>query len=144
MTFHHSSALDFAATWNEFAQLVTDYASKQQLPNTVAEALNEVHTVIHEIELCQHEGHAPDHHDIPWRVGYLVFCMYQVERVGVGDESVRSLVAHFLDEMGVSFPCALDIALVRIRALSQGEDIVHVDTCVLVPLMQRHLHSRAS
>lgn len=144
MTLHHQSQpMDFDAAWNEFAKLVNDYATKQTLPGTVAAALDEVLSVISEIEMCQHEGHAPDHHDIPWRVGYLVFCMHHVERVGLHDGSVRSLVTQFLDDMGVSFACALEIALVRLRSLNNGEDIVHVDTRVLVPLMKRHLHHRS-
>ena len=144
MAFHpQSQSMDFDAAWREFTQLVEDYATQQPLPGTVAAALAEVHAVINEIELCQLEGHAPDHHDIPWRIGYLVFCMHQVERVGLCDGSARQLVAQFLDAMGVPFDGALEIALVRLRSLCSGEDIVHVDTRVLVPLMKRHLHRRS-
>ena len=144
MPFSHSSSqpLESHAAWAEFAQLVTAYATRQTLPQTVPAALDEVHAVMYEIDLSRHEGHAPDHHDIAWRIGYLVLCMHQVERVGDADGSARALVAHFLDEMGVSFACALDIALVRLRSLYKGEDMVQVDTRVLVPLMKRHLHHR--
>lgn len=145
MAFHHqhSQPMDFDTALREFSQLVEDYATKLTLPSTVTAALNEVHAVINEIELCQLEGHAPDHHDIPWRVGYLMFCLHQVERVGLCDGSARMLVAQFLDAMGVPFDGALEIALVRLRSLCSGEDIVHVDTRVLVPLMKQHLHRRS-
>jgi hypothetical protein len=139
----HCQLIDFGAAWNEFSQLVNDYAAKQALPDTIAAALEEVRLVMSEIELCQLEGYAPDHQDIPWRVGYLVFCMHQVERVGLRDGSARTLVTQFLNNMGVPFACALEIALVRLRSLNSGEDIVHVDTHVLVPLMKRHLAHRS-
>jgi hypothetical protein len=139
----HSQPMNFDAALREFSQLVEDYATKQVLPDTVPAALDEVHLVMSEIELCQLEGHAPDHHDIPWRVGYLVFCMYQAERVGLRDGSARALVTQFLDDMGVSFDCAIEIALVRLRSLNNGEDILPIDTRVLVPLMKRHLTHRS-
>ena len=56
---------------------------------------------------------------------------------------LRALVIKFLDNMGIPFACALEIALVRLRSLNNGEDIVHVDTHVLVPLMKRHLVHRS-
>ena len=66
MTFHHQpQPMDFDAALGEFSQLVEDYATKQTLPGTVGTALDEVHSVINEIEQCQLEGHAPDHHNIP-------------------------------------------------------------------------------
>lgn len=139
----HPQSMDFDAIWDEFAQLVNDYATKQELPGTVAAALDEVHAVVSEIEMCQGEGHTPDHHDIPWRVGYLVFCMHQVERVGLCDGSIRAFVTQFLNDMGISFACAVEIALVRLRSLNNGEEIMHVDTCVLVPLMKQHLAHRS-
>ncbi len=145
MTFlhYHSQPMDVDAALREFSQLVEEYATKQTLPATVPAAFDEVHLVMREIELCQLEGHAPDHHDIPWRVGYLMFCMHQVERVGLRDGSARALVTRFLDTMGVSLDCALEIALVRLRSLNNGEDILHVDARVLVPLMKRHLAHRS-
>jgi hypothetical protein len=66
-----------------------------------------------------------------------------VERVGLCDGSARALVAQFLADLGVPFDGALEIALVRLRSLNNGEDIVHVDTRVLVPLMKQHLHRRS-
>ncbi len=141
MTLHHqhTQPTDFDTTFDEFCQLIDDYATKQVLPNTVGAALDEVRRVINEIELCQHEGHTPDHHDIPWRVGYLVFCMHLVERAGLCDGSARLLVAQFIDHMGVSLAGAIDIALVRLRCLNRGDDMVYVDTSMLVPLMKRDL-----
>ncbi len=139
----HSQPMNFNAALHEFSLLVEDYATKQVLPDTVPAALDEVHLVMSEIELCQLEGRAPDYHDIPWRIGYLVFCMRQVERVGLRDGSARALVTQFLDDMGISFDCALEIALVRLRSLNNGEDILHIDTHVLVPLMKRHLAHRS-
>ncbi|HEU5373929.1 MAG TPA: hypothetical protein VFV38_00675 [Ktedonobacteraceae bacterium] len=139
----HPQPLTLETAWHEFSKLVNEYATKQVLPGTAPAALDEVRLVMSEIESCQLEGHAPDHHDIPWRIGYLVFCMHQVERVGISDGSARWLVAEFLDEMGISFDCALEIALVRLRFLHKGEDILYVDTCVLVPLMKQHLAHRS-
>ena len=75
--------------------------------------LDEVHSVMKEIEMCQLEGHMLDHHDIPWRVGYLVFCMHHVERVNQRDHSARLLVTQFLDDMGVSLACALEVTSPR-------------------------------
>jgi hypothetical protein len=143
LTLHHSEPLDLNAAFRELSQLVEVYATKQTLPSTVAAAFDEVHSMMKEIEMCQLEGHMLDHHDIPWRVGYLVFCMHHVERVNQRDQSARLLVTQFLDDMGVSLACALEIALVRLRSLNKGEDIVHVDTHVLVPIMKRHLAHRA-
>jgi hypothetical protein len=138
-----SQPTDFDAASHEFSLLIDAYATKQVLPGTVVAALNEVRSVMNEIEMCQREGHAPDHHDIPWRIAYLVFCMYQVERVGLRDHSARVLVTQFLDHMGISPACAVEIALVRLRSLNTGKDIVHVDIHVLVPIMKRFLHHRS-
>lgn len=139
----HPQPMNFDAALGEFFQLVEEYATKQVLPDTVLTALDEVYLVMSEIELCQFEGHAPDHHDIPWRIGYLVLCVRQAERVGLREGFARTLVTWFLDEMGISFDCALEIALVRLRSLNTGEDMLSVDTHVLVPLMKRHLAYRS-
>jgi hypothetical protein len=143
LTLPHSEPLDLNAAFRELSQFVEVYATKQTLPSTVVAAFDEVHSMMKEIEMCQLEGHMLDHHDIPWRVAYLVFCMHHVERVNLRDQSARLLVTQFLDDMGVSLACALEIALVRLRSLNKGEDIVHVDTHVLVPIMKRYLAHRA-
>ena len=143
---HHQQThvTDFDTVFHEFAQLVDVYATQQRLPTTMAAALNEVHAVMEEIELYHYEGHTPVHHDIVWRIGYLVFCLHLVERCDPPhDGAARSLVTRFLDQMGVSVACAIEIALVRLRSLCRGEDIVHVDTYVLVPIMKRSLAHRA-
>lgn len=138
----HPLPTEFDAFSHEFSLLIDVYATKQMLPMTVVAALDEISIVMNEIEMCQLEGHTPDHHDIAWRVGYLVFCMHLAECIGQRDDSVQSLVTQFLDQMGVSVACAIEIAVVRLRFLCCGEDIVHIDTSVLVPIMKRHLSLR--
>jgi hypothetical protein len=141
-------SIDFDTVFPEFIQLTDRYAMKQTLPTTIAAAIEEVHMVMRDIEWHQHEGRAPDHHEIVWQIGYLIFCGYLVERVGQQDDTMhmRALLVQFLDHMGVALSCALEIGLIRLRwlnSLKNSEEIEHIDTHVLVPIMKRSLHTRS-
>jgi hypothetical protein len=142
MPFHHeqNQPAHLDAPLRELTQLVEIYATKQALPTTVVAALKDISSTMEEIDLCQREGHGPDHRDIPWRVAHLMLLCVCIERAGLRAGSAQSLAAHFLEHIGVSLACAIELALVRLRSLLGEKDIVHVDTYVLVPMMKRHLH----
>lgn len=140
MPLPHQPA-DPAPLLHELTQLVDIYATKQRaLPTTVVAALRDISSTMEEIDLCQHEGHGPDHCDIPWRVAHLMLLCVCLERVGLPTGTAQSLATHFLAPIGISLVCAIELALVRLQSLLDEKDIVHVDTYVLVPLMKRHLH----
>lgn len=120
-------------------ELLTVYAQTQQFPATIEEAWGAITTLEEEINQCLNERHGPAHPDLPWRFAHLVVLAQMAERAGLEDGSAHLYTQAILSSYGISVQCAVEMAILRLQALCAGQDVEHIDTHVLVPLLKGSL-----